>query len=66
MKAENALVAAAGLTRLLQALLFGVTPLDVAAFVAAPLLLVPVAAAACLLPARRAASVDPSEALRCE
>lgn len=55
---------AAGLTRLLESLLFGIEPLDAAAFAAAPLLLLAVAAAACLLPARRAAAVDPCEALR--
>ncbi len=53
-------------TRLLQGMLFGVTPLDAVAFVAAPVVLLPVALAACALPARRAASVDPSVALRCE
>jgi predicted permease len=60
------LVAAAALTRLLQGLLFGVTPLDAVAFATAPLLLIPVAAIACTLPARRAAAADPAEALRAE
>jgi putative ABC transport system permease protein len=58
--------AAAALTRFMQSALFGVEPLDVASFVAAPLLLALVAAIACLLPARRAASVNPAEALRIE
>ncbi len=53
-------------TRALQGLLFGVTPGDPVAFLAAPALLLPIAAAACLVPALRAAAVDPSEALRCE
>jgi predicted permease len=57
---------AAGLTRLLGGLLFGVEPLDAIAFAAAPLLLLAVAGGACLLPARRAAAVDPCEALRGE
>jgi len=57
---------AAGVTRLMQSLLFGVTPLDAVAFTAAPLAMLAVAAAACLIPARRAASVDPAEALRSE
>jgi putative ABC transport system permease protein len=58
------LVAAAALTRLMQGVLFGVTPLDAASFVTAPLVLLPVAVAACLLPASRAARTDPAEALR--
>jgi len=57
---------AAGLTRLMQGALFGVGPLDGVSFVVAPVVLLVVAAAACLLPAHRAASIDPAEALRCE
>ncbi len=60
------LLGAALLTRLLQNLLFGVTPLDAVSFLAAPLLLLPVAALACLLPAHRAAAADPAGVLRCE
>ena len=60
------LVAAGLVTRLMAGLLFGITPADGAAFAAAPLLLLPVAVVACLVPARRAASVDPAEALRSE
>lgn len=60
------LVAAAVLTRYLQALLFGITPLDPATFIAAPALLIAVALLACYLPARRATSLDPIIALRCE
>jgi ABC-type lipoprotein release transport system permease subunit len=58
------MVGAAALTRLMQAALFGVTPLDPVSFLVAPLLLLPVALAACWLPAARAASIDPSDALR--
>ncbi|HSC27646.1 MAG TPA: ABC transporter permease [Vicinamibacterales bacterium] len=58
--------AAALLTRLMEGLLFGVTPLDAPAFLAAPIVLLAVALLACLLPARRAAGVDPAEALRAE
>jgi ABC-type antimicrobial peptide transport system permease subunit len=47
-------------------LLFGVAPLDVVAFSVAPLLLVVVAFAACLLPAWRAATIDPVAALSAE
>ena len=56
--------AAAALTRFMQSALFGVEPLDAASFLAAPVVLVLVAAVACVLPARRAASTDPAEALR--
>ena len=45
-------------------LVFGVTPRDPLTFAAAPILLAAVAMAAALMPARRAASVDPMEALR--
>jgi ABC-type antimicrobial peptide transport system permease subunit len=58
--------AALGVTRLMASLLFGVTSLDAVSFAAAPLALLGVAAAACLIPARRAAAVDPAEALRGE
>ena len=60
------LAGAAALTRLMARLLFGVTPFDVVAFGAAPALLLAVACAACLVPARRAAAADPAEALRSE
>ena len=53
-------------TRLLSAFLFGVSPTDPATFTAAGLLLFGVAALACWLPARRAARVDPLDALRQE
>jgi ABC-type antimicrobial peptide transport system permease subunit len=54
------------LTRVLEKLLFGVTPLDAVAFAAAPTVLLAVAFVACLVPARRAAAISPAEALRCE
>ncbi len=60
------LAVAAALTRYLQTLLFGITPLDPVTFVAASLLLVAVASLACYLPARRATAIDPMIALRCE
>jgi putative ABC transport system permease protein len=60
------LIGALGLTRLLRGLLFGVGPTDPLTFVAVPLLLVSVVLLACWLPARRAARVDPMEALRHE
>jgi putative ABC transport system permease protein len=59
-------VAAAGLTRLMSSLLFGVTPLDAATFVAAAAFLAMAALLASYLPARRAATIDPMETLRAE
>ena len=50
--------------RLLTALLFGVAPLDPVSFCAAAALVLLTTLAAALLPARRAASADPMEALR--
>ncbi|HXJ37757.1 MAG TPA: FtsX-like permease family protein, partial [Bryobacteraceae bacterium] len=52
--------------RLIQSLLYGVTGNDPLTVLAAILLLAVTAAAAGYLPARRAASVDPTVALRCE
>jgi predicted permease len=52
------------LTRVMTTLLFGVEPTDALTFLAVSMVLVSVAAAACLIPARRAASVDPMVALR--
>jgi ABC-type antimicrobial peptide transport system permease subunit len=59
-------VAAAGLTQLMSTLLYGITPLDPLTYVAVPLVLVTATMLASYLPARRAASVDPMEALRVE
>jgi predicted permease len=57
---------AVAVTRAMQALLYGVRPLDPITFVVVPLLLAAVAALAIDLPARRAAAVDPAETLRTE
>jgi ABC-type antimicrobial peptide transport system permease subunit len=59
-------VAAAGLTRLMSSLLFGVTPVDAATFAAAAGVLVIAALLATYVPARRAAAVDPMQTLRAE
>jgi putative ABC transport system permease protein len=60
------LAAAAGLTRSLGSLLFGVKPLDPATFLAASAVLSAVALIACVIPAMRAVRVDPAVALRQE
>lgn len=54
------------LTRYLRTLLFGITPNDPATLVGVCVLLAGVTVAACLIPATRAARVDPSSALRSE
>lgn len=58
------LVASLLATRLLQTLLFGISTFDALTWVAAPLTFFFVATVACLVPARRAATVDPASAFR--
>jgi ABC-type antimicrobial peptide transport system permease subunit len=60
------LAAAAGLTRLMKSLLFGVSTLDPVIYIAMPAVLVATALLASYLPARRASRIDPSQALRLE
>lgn len=56
--------AAVGVTRVMSALLFNVSPMDPLTFGAVSLVLLAAALLASYLPARRATSVDPVEALR--
>jgi ABC-type antimicrobial peptide transport system permease subunit len=60
------LVLASGMTRLLAAFLYGVSPYDPLIFFSIPLFLILVALAACWLPARRAMRVEPMAVLRYE
>jgi ABC-type antimicrobial peptide transport system permease subunit len=60
------LLAAAGLTRLMSSLLFGVSPVDPVTFGGVAATLALIALLASYLPARRASSVDPVVALRFE
>jgi putative ABC transport system permease protein len=58
--------AAAGLTRFMRSLLFQVSANDPLVFIGVALVLALVAAAACFIPARRAAHLDPVDTLRSE
>ncbi len=60
------LAAAAGLTRLMKSLLFGISTLDPVIYVVMPVVLITAALLATYLPAGRASRIDPSEALRLE
>ena len=60
------IVAAVALTRFLRSLLFGISSLDPVTFAATAGVLALCAAIASYLPARRAAGVDPVEALKAE
>jgi len=57
---------AAALMRLMKSLLFGISPLDPFTYITVALILIVSAAVASYLPARRAATIDPVEALRAD
>jgi ABC-type antimicrobial peptide transport system permease subunit len=54
------------LTRLMNSLLFGISPLDPVTYAGVPLVLATAAVLASYLPARRAAAIDPVETLKME
>jgi ABC-type antimicrobial peptide transport system permease subunit len=60
------LLLAIAFTRVLHSFLFEVSPIDPLTFFVVPLLMLLIALVAAWLPARRAASVDPMQALRSE
>jgi predicted permease len=51
---------------LMTSLLFSITPVDPALYTAVTVLFATIAALACIVPARRAARIDPLRALRCD
>jgi len=55
---------ALGLGHLMSGLLFGIQPTDPATFVLVAIVLIGIAAGACFVPAHRAATIDPTIALR--
>lgn len=60
------IVAAAGATRIISAMLYGVSALDLVTFVGVVVVLAGASLVACWLPARRARAVDPVVSLRSE
>ena len=60
------LAGASAVTRYLEAMLFGLTPLDLTTFAAVAVLFAAVATLACYVPAARAIRINPATALRAE
>jgi ABC-type antimicrobial peptide transport system permease subunit len=64
--AAAGIVLAAAASRVMGTLLYGIRPSDITTYLAATGLLFGVALLACLIPSRRATSIDPTEALRAQ
>jgi predicted permease len=62
--AAAGILLAAAASRMLRTLLYGVGPWDLTSYLSASGVLLGVALFACLIPSRRAASIDPTQALR--
>jgi putative ABC transport system permease protein len=60
------LLLAAAISRVIAGFLFGLPPIDPVTFTAATVLFVAIGMAACGMPVRRAARIDPADALRYE
>ena len=60
------LLASFGIERTIKSFLYGVSPMDAITYAGVVVLLLLVGTAAALIPARRAASIEPTEALRAE
>jgi putative ABC transport system permease protein len=58
--------ASAGVTQLIESMLYNTKPLDPTVYVAVTLTLLMVATLACMIPAWRASRLDPMQALRTE
>jgi putative ABC transport system permease protein len=58
------IAAALAFSRLMQSMLFGVTPRDPVMITGIPIALAAVALLSCMIPAQRAAKIDPTVALR--
>ncbi len=62
--ARSVIPTAAAASRMFSPLLYGIRPSDLATYLSATSVLLAVALIACLIPSRRATSIDPTEALR--
>ena len=60
------LVGARFATRLISSMMYGISPNDGASFVAGGIVLIAIAAVACVVPMRRAVAVDPLIAMRAD